>query len=206
MTAVIAPALSNLPALRPGEPHEYHPVSGGRTGTFSLRFETDRETIIGTTGERHALEFSVLVSAVDEQHRPAVLAFLEALRHAGREFGRLAEELRNANDSAQRADERAALAKLRADRAEQRTEAVLGGRHGLLGSGTAEVRPHDRATWTGAVWLLDPVKRWAGFGFQFNTITDLWRAHPYLRPLAAGADDDGPWMLVARHKHVAEGA
>lgn len=48
----------------------------------------------------------------------------------------------------------------------------------------------------GSVWLLDPVKDTAGFGFYYASLADLWRVWPDLRPIECGQDESSPWMLV----------
>jgi len=40
-----------------------------------------------------------------------------------------------------------------------------------------------RLTDTAEVWLLDPVKKDAGFGLCFSSLSALWQAHPDLRPV-----------------------
>jgi hypothetical protein len=46
------------------------------------------------------------------------------------------------------------------------------------------------------VWMLDWEKDSRGFGLWYETIADLWREWPELRPVACGQDDDSPWMEV----------
>jgi hypothetical protein len=46
------------------------------------------------------------------------------------------------------------------------------------------------------VWMLDWEKDSRGFGLWYETIADLWREWPELRPIACGQDDDSPWMEV----------
>lgn len=61
--------------------------------------------------------------------------------------------------------------------AEARLHAVLHGRRRLFGE--ALVRVGD----DGSAWLLDPIKQEAGYGLRYPSLTDLWRAHPELRPV-----------------------
>lgn len=55
----------------------------------------------------------------------------------------------------------------------------------------------------GSVWLLDPVKDTAGFGFYYPLLADLWRVWPDLRPIECGQDESSPWMLVESQPIVA---
>lgn len=64
--------------------------------------------------------------------------------------------------------------------------------HGDRISGPAHVSVAD----DGSVWLQDPEKRDRGFGFRFDSLADLWRAHPELRPVVWGADERGPYLTV----------
>jgi hypothetical protein len=69
------------------------------------------------------------------------------------------------------------VAFVRARKAEERLATFLkGGR--LFGRAVVTV------TETGAVWLQDPKKRDSGFGVMFETLADLWRAYPDLRPVS----------------------
>lgn len=63
--------------------------------------------------------------------------------------------------------------------------------------GPAYVRPDSKSAWQGRVWLVDPEKGFSGLGFMFDSLPDLWRAMPDLRPMAAGQDETGPWIEVA---------
>lgn len=58
----------------------------------------------------------------------------------------------------------------------------------------------------GSVWLLDPVKDTAGFGFYYPSLADLWRVWPDLRPIECGQDESSPWMLVESQPIVAKTA
>lgn len=51
----------------------------------------------------------------------------------------------------------------------------------------------------GEVWLLDPEKKEAGFGYGFKSLDELWRAHPDLRPVSWLAGDllVEPWVYQA---------
>lgn len=62
--------------------------------------------------------------------------------------------------------------------------------------GAVLVRPLRGNDWTGAVCLVDPVKGFGGFGFEFPSLVDLWRSMPDLRPESAGQDETGPWIKV----------
>lgn len=64
-----------------------------------------------------------------------------------------------------------------------RLDAVIGGRRRFFGE--ALVRVAD----DGAVWLLDPVKREAGIGLRFSSLSALWREHPELRPVRWSGGD-----------------
>lgn len=72
--------------------------------------------------------------------------------------------------------------------------------------GPVLVRPLSGADWSGRVCLVDPVKGFGGFGFEFPSLVDLWRSMPDLRPQAAGQDETGPWIEVASLQIKAEGA
>lgn len=75
------------------------------------------------------------------------------------------------------AEERARLAHAAERDAKDRLEAVLHGRRRLFGEALVRVAAD------GAAWLMDPVKQEAGMGFRFDSLADLWHAHPELRPV-----------------------
>lgn len=68
-------------------------------------------------------------------------------------------------------------------------------------NGRTRVRITERG-----VWLLDWEKDSRGFGLWYETIADLWREWPELRPIACGQDDDSPWMEVVSQPIVEKGA
>lgn len=127
----------------------------------------------------------------------------------GREQQALAERI-----AAEIDDHAAALAKLRAEledeqrkvaaleeardrlkcslrSAEERIEHLTSpGKQRLFGK--ARIRTFS----DGSVWLLDPVKDTAGFGFYYASLADLWRVWPDLRPIECGQDESSSWMMV----------
>lgn len=117
-------------------------------------------------------------------HLDALNGLLSLVCEAISDVGLLAAQVRNAF-----ADKRAADAR-RAD-AEERLRRVLTGRN--FAHGECFVRVGD----DGSAWLLDPVKRDAGWGLRFPSLTDLWRDHPELRPVRWGADPRGPFLIVS---------
>ena len=83
-------------------------------------------------------------------------------------------------------------AKRAARRYRERLRAVLGETRGIGAFGDILVREIPGA----GAWLLDPEKREAGFGLRFDSLDDVWRSHPHLRPVRWGADADGPFLIV----------
>jgi hypothetical protein len=69
-------------------------------------------------------------------------------------------------------------------------KALTSSKHRRL-NGRTRVRITERG-----VWLLDWEKDSRGFGLWYETIADLWREWPELRPVACGQDEDSPWMEV----------
>lgn len=51
--------------------------------------------------------------------------------------------------------------------------------------------------WRGAVWLLDPEKGFNGFGISYQSLAQLWRDMPDLRPVGTGSDAVGPFIRLA---------
>jgi hypothetical protein len=119
----------------------------------------------------HATGASVLVS-----HSSTAFAALVA--------DAIAEVLPNATLVIARAKQAQAEAEQRTGRAhaaeldaKANLDAVLHGRRRLFGEALVRVAEDCSA------WLLDPVKREAGFGLRYPSLADLWRAHPELRPV-----------------------
>jgi hypothetical protein len=100
------------------------------------------------------------------------------------EAGRTAATVRNVIVDKQAAE-------LKYTTAKRRLRATLTGRVGVTGD------LFVRREADGSVWLLDPDKREAGFGFRFGSLDELWRTHPELRPIRWGADERGPFLIVA---------
>ena len=92
------------------------------------------------------------------------------------ELGRLQRQAKNLLDSAKAAHGARA-------EAQERLSRVLTGRAPFFG------RLLVRTGADGVAWLLDPDKQERGFGLRFESLTELWRAHPELRPVSWG--DDG---------------
>lgn len=185
--------------MKVSTPHEYWTPRNGQTGNVAVTFTTEKRTTPNGSGETYPLEFRVLVDGVAEEHRADLDAFIAGLVR----YAEARSMVEAAEAAAERAGERAARLDIARRAAEARVDAMLGqtpaGR--LMGDG-CHVRPHTGDDWAGPVWLLDPVKGFAGFGFQFPSLADLWRAHPYLRPAATGHDSAGPWMRVVVHRHL----
>lgn len=96
----------------------------------------------------------------------------------------IVEVLPDATRAIADARERASAAKAHAERAEGRAQieaakldAVLHGSRRVWGEALV------RVTDTGHAWLLDPVKQERGFGLCFDSLEELWRAYPELRPV-----------------------
>lgn len=85
--------------------------------------------------------------------------------------------------------------------ADKRLQATLTGRTSQV-FGRALVRVER----DGSVWLQDPAKQDRGLGFRFESLADLWRTHPELRPVEWGVDDQGPYMLVEAFAMTPDGA
>ncbi len=81
----------------------------------------------------------------------------------------VAATVRNAYENRRLAEERAV-------KSETKLAKVLGG-------GRIRGQFLVRLTDTAEVWLLDPVKKDAGFGLCFSSLGSLWQAHPDLRPV-----------------------
>jgi hypothetical protein len=80
-------------------------------------------------------------------------------------------------------------AREQARRAEEKMARTLTG-------GRIRGRYHVALTKSGQAWLQDPEKRDVGFGLRFESLGELWRAHPELRPVAWGADERGPYLTL----------
>jgi len=109
----------------------------------------------------------------------------------------LARKIRDLLPEIARLRETLRRVKVERDSARDRLAIVLGTKRRM--SGPAVIRPADRTSWTGPVWLLDPEKGWGGFGFRFETLSEIWGEMPDLRPTDSGQDEDGPWIRVESH-------
>lgn len=193
--AKLAPLVRLAVALQsPSQGLEFHSPNPDRTGRVAIRWDTGVDSKPNCAGESYPLAFNVSVEPVDIEFRAERDAFVEALRSVWR-IADLADDLERARVSADRS-------RLAMRAANERLALVLERRPAGSVMGPAEVRPDRgqagelRRPWHGPVWLVDPVKRWSGLGFRYESIADLWASHPYLRPTSAGHDEDGPWMRV----------
>lgn len=131
------------------------------------------------------VQWSGWFAPTDPDHIEGLNALLRVIADYVSDAGRAAATLRGAiidRDSARRAQQDAAV----------RLDRVLHGRTPAFGEILVRVDPHN-----GSAWLLDPVRKDAGFGLRFPSLNDLWREHPELRPVRWGADADGPVLIVA---------
>lgn len=131
------------------------------------------------------VQWSGWFAPTDRDHIEGLNAILRVVADYISDAGRTAAALRSAildRDIARRTQKDAAT----------RLDRVLHGRTPAFGE--ILVRVDQR---TGAAWLLDPVRKDAGFGLYFPSLADLWREHPELRPIRWGADADGPVLIVS---------
>jgi hypothetical protein len=100
------------------------------------------------------------------------------------------DELARAKHIAERTADLARRSQIVANRLREDLTRVLSGRR-IRGSFLVQL--DDR----GGAWLQDPEKGDAGFGLYFKSLSDLWRAHPDLRPVewADGRLICEPWSF-----------
>src|SRR5690606_17832007 len=132
---------------------------------------------------------SVLVDHWDIEAASAVAdAIVEVLPNATAAIAQAKHDQAKAEERARRAHAAELDAKARLD-------ATLHGKRRLFGEALVRVAADGKS-----VWLLDPVKQEAGFGFRYPSLPDLWRAHPELRPVRW----DNGHLTVARPVALAD--
>lgn len=179
-------------SLRDPEVFEHYSPHADQTGRIRICWDTGVRSKPNASGESYPLRFAVGIDPVDVEFRAELDAFVAALTSVWN-VADLAQDVVTHRERADRAE-------AREKGTQERIAKLLDRAHHGWAAGPAEVRP-DR-DWDGPVWLLDPDKLWNGLGFRFESLAELWRIHPYLRPVAAGSDVHGPWMRVERHTHI----
>jgi hypothetical protein len=190
--AVLAPIAPMALSMRDPEVNEWHSPHADQTGRVGIKWDTGTRSTPNASGESYPLQFRVYIDPVSEEFRAERDAFVTALTSVWN-VADLAQDVITHRERADRAE-------ARERGTQERIASLLDASHHGWAAGPAEVRPDT--DWSGPVWLLDPEKLWNGLGFRFESLAELWRVHPYLRPVAAGTDDKGPWMRVERHAHI----
>lgn len=175
----LAEALAGLGRLTctvtPSEPRSGH---GPTYGRLYIKTSVPRPANVGGG----AVSWTLAGHPIGEDEVDSFNAVLREIADLLPERARVAAAARNAFN------ERDEMRRQR-DAAERRLRRVL---HGGRARGRLLVRVYA----DGSAWLLDPDKRERGFGFGWPSLTELWRAHPDLRPVKWGADGEGPFLLV----------
>ena len=115
--------------------------------------------------------FSGYINAHD--HHDLLNAILRSVGDMVKYTGLYGAVLTNAIEDKQVAERKSEIERRKVAR-------VLDGKSGSVAFGDVLIE----VAADGAVWMLDPIKRGAGFGFRFDSLDDLWRTHPNLRPVS----------------------
>lgn len=164
-----AQKLKSMGVMKATLTREAEPNPGGPGRSAWLSIETD----IDSPGGRK-VAFTGFFDTY--QHHSLLNATLRLVGDMIENAGLYAATLTNAIEDKRAADHRAEVERNKA-------AGVLDGKSGNVAFGDVLIEVKD-----GSVWMLDPVKRSGGFGLRFDSLDELWRAHPNLRPVAWGED------------------
>lgn len=161
-----AQKLKSMGVLKVTLTREAEPTPGGPDRPAWLRIETDIDQECGKG--KHGFTGHFYTYA----HHDLLNATLRLVGDMIENAGLYGAILTNAIEDKRAAERRAEIERKKA-------AGVLDGKRGNVAFGDVFIEITD-----GAVWMLDPVKRGNGFGFRFDSLDELWRAHPNLRPVS----------------------
>lgn len=161
-----AQKLKSMGVLKATLTREAEPNPGGPGRSAWLSIETDIDSLGG-----RKVAFTGFFDTY--QHHGLLNTTLRLVGDMIENAGLYAATLTNAIE-----DKRTADHKAEAER--KKAAGVLDGKSGNVAFGDVLIE----VTIDGAAWMMDPIKRSAGFGFRFDSLDELRRTHPNLRPVS----------------------